>query len=154
MNFLDITIEVCNGKLKSTLYRKPTAGTSILFGTSCHPTNLKWSIPVGELLRAKRNYSESADYQRVKSDMQCCLGEMGYPKKVLEGAMERVAKEQRTSLLGDRHKTEQEQPCVRFITTYSTDAIHVLRRNWHVLQANHKLRGREELSRVCPPNGT
>lgn len=57
LEFLDVNVTVNRKekKLESSLFRKSTAGNSLLYATSCHPKNLIHSIPYGELLRARRN---------------------------------------------------------------------------------------------------
>ena len=51
IEFLDVQVEMCEGMVTSRLYRKPTAGNTLLHALSSHPDTLKWSIPFGELLR-------------------------------------------------------------------------------------------------------
>ena len=69
VHYLDTKVYVEEGILKTTLYRKPTAGNSLLHGSSQHPKRLKDSIPFGELLRACRNCTDDVEFLRTSQDM-------------------------------------------------------------------------------------
>lgn len=49
--------------LRTTLFRKATAGNTILRANSGHPTSLVKSIPYGQYLRLKYNCSSQEDFQ-------------------------------------------------------------------------------------------
>lgn len=58
ITFLDVTIyKHEDGHLSSGLFRKPTAGNTILHASSAHPKSLICSIPFSQYLRLKRNCS-------------------------------------------------------------------------------------------------
>lgn len=64
ISFLDLVISIdAQGKLDSSLYRKPSAGNTILHAQSSHPVSLVKSIPYSQYLRVKWNCSKDSDFQ-------------------------------------------------------------------------------------------
>lgn len=62
ITFLDIEIYVNEvGNLCSTIYRKPTAGNTLLHATGSHPKPLVNSIPYSQYHRLKRNCTQEED---------------------------------------------------------------------------------------------
>lgn len=54
--FLDLYIfKQPDGKLNTNLYRKPTAGITLLHASSAHPSPLVRSIPYTQYLHLRRN---------------------------------------------------------------------------------------------------
>lgn len=102
MDFLDIKIQVEEGVLRTDLHRKDTAGNSVLHAHSHHPVKLKWSIPYGELLRAKRNCDTIEGFEAEQKTMLRRFRARSYPEKVLEVAKEKVAGVNRATLLVKR----------------------------------------------------
>ncbi|KAM4021789.1 coagulation factor XIII B chain-like [Anomaloglossus baeobatrachus] len=101
MNFLDITL--CSENTNRVIikpYRKSTATNSIVTADSCHHSRTKHNIPVGELIRMKRNCSQPSDY--FKEEILTCdrLADRGYPDWVLNRAKSIVAQIDRSELLG------------------------------------------------------
>ena len=138
VNYLDVTVMTENGRLKTKLFRKSTAGNSILHGTSSHPRNLLNSIPYGELLRAKRNCTLQEDYKVVECEMLNRLSKRGYPRDILKRAQNKVEKLTQVDLLNS-HKIRKDEDVVGLITTFSSDTgriNNILTRNWHILKVD------------------
>lgn len=54
--FLDVQVYAMeDGKIASTLYRKPNAGNTVLHATCFHPSPLVRSIPYNQFLWLRRN---------------------------------------------------------------------------------------------------
>ena len=139
IDYLDVTVLVDGESLKTILFRKPTAGNSILHGTSGHPKSLLDSIPYGELLRAKRNCTKQEDYEKVESQMLERMKKRGYPINVLSRAKDKVKGDTQRSLLMGQKKVREDSTKIRLITTYSRDVVkvnNILRRNWHILKTD------------------
>lgn len=45
VEYLDTKVQIVGNKVHTILYRKSTAGNTLLHALSSHPDNLKWSIP-------------------------------------------------------------------------------------------------------------
>lgn len=79
VTFLDVSVSVnAERKLSSTLFRKTTAGNTVLHSDSFHPTPLKISIPYGQYLRLCRNCSNDALFKKEAEGLQSRLIARGY----------------------------------------------------------------------------
>lgn len=69
--FLDILLFIDKDAsvIQTKTYRKSTASNSILHANSCHPVHTKRNIPVGEMLRSKRNCSDQMQYLKEENDI-------------------------------------------------------------------------------------
>lgn len=101
--FNTITFETIN--LKSSTYRKETAGNTILHYKIHHPRLTLKSISVGELTRAKRNCSSQEDYFCEANKICNRLMVRGYPPWVLTRAKNFVACKSRSDLLTSSPRT-------------------------------------------------
>lgn len=88
--FLDVATKLLDGKISTTLYRKPTDGQQYLNFSSCHPEHCKKSIPVAQLKRFKRLCMSDGDYRSEKTQLFKVLSEQGYSKEVLGAAAQRA----------------------------------------------------------------
>lgn len=108
-------------------FRKSTACNSILHTQSCHPFHTKRSIPVGELLRSKRNCSTELQFQIEQNDT-CSLRKRGYSSDVLDRATDLVSTRERNTLLkhesGNIVKNKKDKKSL-FNTTYSKQFIKI-----------------------------
>lgn len=70
ITFLDVELYVDNkGNLCSTLYRKPTAGNTVLHATSSHPKPRINNIPLSQYLRLRRNCSHEEDLKQESNQL-------------------------------------------------------------------------------------
>lgn len=91
ISFLDVEVFIkTDMTLGTTLFRKPTAGNTILRVNSGHPTSLVKSIPYGQYLRIKRNCSSHGDFQQKASELKDRLLAQGYSKKTLKKVYHRA----------------------------------------------------------------
>ncbi|KAJ1218754.1 hypothetical protein NDU88_006330, partial [Pleurodeles waltl] len=126
IEFLDVEIAVRDNKLVSKLYRKTTAGNNLLCAHSAHPGTLIRSIPFGELLRARRNCSETADFQ-LECEVMCeRFRKRGYGAKVIDQARRKVESLNRADVLyGTKRGRVKENDSIRFITTYNNQSYKI-----------------------------
>lgn len=82
IHFLDLCLTgtLLEG-VRSTSFRKPTAGNAILHFNSFHPLK---AIPVGELSRIRRNCSDQVDFSNEAAQTTDRLKNRGYPQLVLD----------------------------------------------------------------------
>ena len=149
IDFLDIRVEIVDKCLTTRLFRKPTAGNSLLHASSAHPAPLKNSIPYGELVRAKRNCSEELTFEEEKTEMVGRFRARGYKDKTIKAAVDKAGTKSRSSLIFEKHTKKSKQSvegeeAVRFITSYSLDAWKIrkiLIKHWQILKADRVIGG-------------
>jgi hypothetical protein len=83
VNYLDVTIKNENGKLRTLVYRKPTAEPYYLPYTSDHPHKYHRNISYSALIRAARLCSHVHDFniERLRIEMSLLLGQ--YPPNLI-----------------------------------------------------------------------
>lgn len=95
MTFLDNTvIHGGDDTLMTRLYRKPTAGNSILHASSFLPKPLLTSFPYGQYLRTRGHCSDEKSLQQEAKILQMRLHGRGYTKTYLKKAYKRAIKKQ------------------------------------------------------------
>lgn len=127
-----------NGKFDSSLYRKPSAGNTILHARSFHPDSLVKSIPYSQYLRLKRNCSRDSDFQASAKDLYDKLRVQGFSHTCLKRAYNRVNVQKRDSL-NFASKPPKKVDTVRVITRYSNqhnEIRKILNRFWPLLSAD------------------
>lgn len=100
ISFLDVGIFVkMDMTIGTTLFRKPTAGNTILRANSGQPTSLVKSIPYGQYLRLKRNCSWQKEFQFKANKLKERLIAHGYSKKILKKAYQKANDRDRKGLV-------------------------------------------------------
>lgn len=118
---LQITSNSITSKIDTCTYRKPTAGNTTLHAASCHPLHTVRSIPIGELVRAKRNCSNDELYHKECDNIMDRLTQRHYPSWMLNRAKDRVNNTMRASLLETRipHPKKSMSTTTIFSTPFS-----------------------------------
>ena len=117
INFLDITVYVENGKIKTDLYVKPTDICQYLHSSSCHPYHCIKGIPYSQTLRLNRIFSNSRSFDRRCNDLERWLLERGYKEKEVRNQVLRGRAIYRDDLM-NRERTLQQKTQVTFDLTY------------------------------------
>ena len=78
INFLDVTVSLENGKIKTDLCVKPTDTHQYLHSSSCHSYQ---GIPYSQTLRLNRICSDSTSFDRRCNYLESWLLERGYKEK-------------------------------------------------------------------------
>jgi hypothetical protein len=68
--FLDTSVSLENGGMKTDLYSKITDAHLYLRNNSCHPKNYLKGLPKGEFLRVKCICSSEEDFKRRANEMK------------------------------------------------------------------------------------
>lgn len=134
VDFLDLTIEIKDGRLLTTLFWKPTSTYSLLHFQSFHPPHIKKGIPTGQFLRIRRNCTHAKDLTKR-------FQERNYPRPLLSQAYRHAKDSERKDLL--QVKSRPEDKSIRFITPYNNqwgDLRRVLDNRWCILQSDHLLK--------------
>ncbi|XP_069588555.1 uncharacterized protein [Ranitomeya imitator] len=110
LEFLDIWIDISiNGRLKTDVYRKPTATNSYLRADSAHPVNTIRGIPIGQFLRMRKICSDNESFERQCMDLSARFTERGYSKKMIQRGYNRAKRTPRNELLyGNRRLLRKE----------------------------------------------
>lgn len=125
--------------LSCKLFRKSTAGNTVLHSSSFHPRPLVNSIPYSQYLQIKRNCSNEADFKQEAKGLKRRLSERGYSHKCLKKAFSRVDSKNRHNLLFSKKDKSTNNEDTRNITTYSNDQLKVKQifgKYWHLLTSD------------------
>ncbi|OCT95432.1 hypothetical protein XELAEV_18013121mg [Xenopus laevis] len=93
IDFLDLKLMSKSSEIVSTVYRKKSAGNSLLRADSCHPKHIFKAVPIGQFQRLRRNCMQLRDRFLAR----------GYPLSLLEIAFVRALREDRNALLSRSH---------------------------------------------------
>lgn len=89
--FLDLVIvKQLDGTLSTNLYRKPTAGNTLLYATSAHPKLLVRSNPFAQYLRLHRNCALESDFIIQANALRERLLLRGYSRTNLKNAFNKA----------------------------------------------------------------
>lgn len=141
LDALDVRLTVDNGRISSTLFRKPTDGHQFLHWDSCHPRHLRQSIPYAQFLRYRVNCSNDSDFTRESEALCLRFLKRGYPKDVLTKAFNKAAATDRHKLLyceKDENKPNntREAPAFTFVTEARDSALQPIRDSLTRLQTS------------------
>lgn len=123
IEFLDVKLTGDNNEIISNLYRKPTAGNTLLRADSSHPTHTIKSIPVGQFLRLKRLCTRQIDFEQEAIHMSARFEARGYPRSAINRALSIANKTPRANLLMDKpsnHSRRNRSEKSHFVPTFST----------------------------------
>lgn len=136
ITFLDVEIyKGEGGSLCSKLYRKPTAGNTILYASSFHPHALIDSIPYSQYLRIKRNCSDDSIYEKEAAKLSDRLLARGYSHAFLKRSCKQASMKPRKDLLHIQ-KPKNDYNALRIIIKYNKQQRKVraiVEKYWHVL---------------------
>lgn len=104
VNFLDVTVSLKDGKLVTSLFKKPTDRRQYLRFDSYHPHSQKKNIPYGQFLRIKRICTDDRDFLKHAHDMSTDFLKRGYPPALVTDALHKTNLVDRESLLNHQRK--------------------------------------------------
>ena len=99
IHFLDVTVTLEDGLIKTDLYQKPTDTHQYLLWDSCHPHHNKTSIPFSQALRLRRICSQEHTFRQRTSELLAHLQRRGYPKQQVTATINRAAARSRDDCL-------------------------------------------------------
>ena len=139
ISFLDTTVRLHEGKLSTTLYRKPTDKNSLLHATSAHPTALKRGLPYSQFLRLKRICSNPSDFEREKDIMYKNFVDRGYPSKWLDTALTKL--HDNSPNKDTRPKKQHSCTCITTFNPLNNDIQKIIEKHWDILTADPETTG-------------
>ncbi|XP_069821233.1 uncharacterized protein [Dendropsophus ebraccatus] len=138
--FLDVNIHLeQDGTIKTSVYRKPTAGNSLLRWESHHPLPLKRGIPKGQYLRLRRNCSTVEAFKREADLLRTRFRDRGYPNKVLKKAFHFALNCNRQDLLIPKQidtKTDNETRIIGTFDQAAPQIREILNKFWPILRSD------------------
>ena len=107
--FLDVSINLNNGNITTSVYVKPTDNNRYLDYRSSHPMSLKRSLIYSQCLRLKRICSCPSDYNKHISLLTGKFMSSKYPLSVIKSQIEKASHKSRTDLLIYRPKLKNDR---------------------------------------------
>lgn len=142
ITFLDVLVKKQpDGSLSSQLFRKPTAGNSLLHATSFHPKPLLASITYSQYLRVRWNCSDDITFKKEADMLRKRLLERGYSSPCLKKAYRKTIKLSHHDLLNVQKQPSTDDK-TRSITRYSTQHKQlkwILNKYWYLLPMDSSL---------------
>ena len=105
VHFLDTTVTIENGSLKTDLFNKPTDKHNYLLPSSCHPPHCTKNIPYSQALRIKRICSSETDFEIRTNELSNHLRKRQYFRGSIENAVKKARDTPRSGTL--TYKTRQ-----------------------------------------------
>ncbi|KAJ8032973.1 Zonadhesin [Holothuria leucospilota] len=105
VHFLDTTVTIENGSLKTDLFNKPTDKHNYLLPSSCHPPHCTKNIPYSQALRIKRICSSETDFEIRIKELSSHLRNRQYLRGSIEYAVKKARDTPRSETL--TYKTRQ-----------------------------------------------
>ena len=143
IDFLDLTIQKDkDGRINTTVFRKPTDRNTLLRADSFHPPSLKKNIPYGQFQRLKRICDQESDFETKAEDMKLRFKNRGYKSQVINEAYNKTKSLKRQDLLQHKQKTPGEQQ-VYLVTQYNTRANElkkIINNNWEMIECDPALK--------------
>ncbi|XP_065445349.1 uncharacterized protein LOC135982467 isoform X2 [Chrysemys picta bellii] len=157
IHFLDTTVQISDGHINTTLYRKPTDRYTYLHASSFHPRHITRSIVYSQALRYNRICSNPSDRDKHLQDLYQAFVKLQYPPGEVRKQIDRARRVPRNHLLQDRPNKDNNRTPLAI--TYSPQ-LKPLQRIIHDLQPilendpslSQTLGGRPVLAYRQPPN--
>lgn len=125
--------------IQSDLYRKLSAGNTLLHASSSHPSSLIRTIPYAQYLRLRRNCTSHLDFKRQANLLRERLLAGGYSCTLLRHSYNRAWTKTRGSLLYNI-PSKQSPQTVCLVTRFSTHEPQLrtlIAKNWHFLTKDY-----------------
>ena len=117
--FLDVNIQLENGKIETDLYCKPTDKHQYLLHSSSHPYHTKKSIPYSLALRLRRICSKDDYFDNRSTELQQYLTKRGYKPSFVRGQISRAKLIPRNDTLKEQSHDIKKPSRVPFTITYN-----------------------------------
>ena len=141
INFLDITIiKQTDGRIGTNLYCKPTDSHNYLLYSSEHPRHLLNGIPYSQFVRIKRLCTNPEDYRLNALMLITHFIRQGYPKHLVEKALNKADNLNRETLLNKETLKQPTNPnptqkfyCVTTHNPANPSIKEIISSNWDIL---------------------
>ena len=99
VNFLDVTVQLKNGNIATTIYSKPTDSHLYLNSGSNHPQHVIRNIPKSQFIRLRRICSDAVDFSNQCSKYAKFFINRGYDADKIHETIRETTKKSREELL-------------------------------------------------------
>ncbi|XP_069466482.1 uncharacterized protein [Ambystoma mexicanum] len=140
LHFLDVSLQIKEGHIDTTVYHKPTDVNNLLHFSSFHPKPMLKSLPFSQMLRLKRIISDPAGLDSECSFLVERFGSRGYPDTITGEARNRSETFTKEQLRIPKVK-DKSTPLL-YISKYSRQSFQIsktLRKNWTILHNDPSL---------------
>ena len=129
-------LHIENGRIYTSLYRKPTDKQLYLHKKSNHPPSTKSGLAYGLGLRLRRICEKQKDYQVHRRELKVQLRKRGYSGKDIEKQLHKVDTLKREELLSVKSKEKKEDrvPLVPDIHKIVRKHLPVLHRSYRMTE--------------------
>uniref|UniRef100_A0A8C5LNH5 Reverse transcriptase domain-containing protein n=1 Tax=Leptobrachium leishanense TaxID=445787 RepID=A0A8C5LNH5_9ANUR len=138
INFLDLSIYIQDGTIKTETFFKKVDVNSFIETTSCHLPQWLDGIPKSQFLRVRRNCTDLETYERQSNKLKKDFLEKGYDVDTLEETKNKVGNMERTDLLKKKTKTGSLYSTdVPFIFSYNAQNQYIrktIKKYWPILK--------------------
>ena len=142
--FLDVNIQLHNGKIETDLFCKPTDKHQYLLHSSSHPYHTKKSIPYSLALRLRRICSTDEFFERRSAELQTYLTKRGYKRRFIQDQISRAKQIPRNEGLKEQKQASKDtSDRVPFIITYNPalpNIQDILRKKQPILNSTERLK--------------
>ncbi|XP_041417760.1 uncharacterized protein LOC121393382 [Xenopus laevis] len=141
LNFLDVHLEIVEGQVCTSLYRKETDRNNVLHANSFHAPNIIKAIPRGQFLRARRISSNTGSLISATETLRGRFLDRGYNRKQIHNCIQETNKVDRKDLLMYKTKKE-EKKSLPFVSTYGSHskAIEkIVLKYWPIIQQDRTI---------------
>ena len=114
--FLNVSVQIAQNKISTTLHKKPTDSHGYLHYNSCHQVHIKNSIIYSQFLRYKRICTRNTDFIDHSRELTTYLLHKAYPIKVITKQCNKVNKIPPTTLLIQKQQTSTN--CLPLVQIY------------------------------------
>uniref|UniRef100_A0A8C5QIP1 Reverse transcriptase domain-containing protein n=1 Tax=Leptobrachium leishanense TaxID=445787 RepID=A0A8C5QIP1_9ANUR len=138
LHFLDVLLRVSEGAI--VLFSKPIDRAAYLYNNSFHPQHLLENLPYGQFLYARRNTSNTKDYDKRSNQLIQDFSKRGYTRNTLTGFQQKARSFQQHELLKPKLRATQSRlPCVTTYSAISPKVRHIINKHWSILQTDRKI---------------
>ncbi|XP_063819081.1 zinc finger protein 420-like [Pseudophryne corroboree] len=139
IDFLDLSLYVEEGVLKTKNFIKPTDSRAYIQRDSCHHDNWLKSIPIGQFKRLRRNCTENSTFNEQAAEMKDNFLACGYDEKSVLSSLEIAQNTDRKDLIYKERKTNREDERFKWAFTTQFTSQHkqvegVLKKHWNLLK--------------------
>ena len=137
INFLDLVIELTDGKIVTDLYCKSTDSHQYLHYDSCYAEHIKRSIIFSQTLRLKRICSPKSDLDSHVKELKNWFSKRDYPpKRISEQVNRALRSEENVKEKDGQHMKENGVPLVATYNPNFKNLSFLIRKNLKLLYAD------------------
>ena len=115
--FLDIKVILCDGKITTDIYFKPTDAHQYLKFNSCHPRHIKHNIPYSQAIRFCTIIDDEHTKKQRLKEMKWFFLARGYPSQLVDQGINKAKSIPQCELRKTRPKENED--VTAFVTTHN-----------------------------------